>query len=51
MRQYYFYLKNTQTQEAIGKTYAWSRLSAAKYFSATKQLPLKAFLKIFSISR
>lgn len=51
MRQYFFYLKNSQNQEAISKTYAWSRLSAAKYFSATKQLPLKTFLKIFSISR
>lgn len=50
-KQYYFYAINDWHQEPISKTLASSRLSAAKYFAARKNLPLKQFLKIYSISR
>lgn len=44
-----FYLKKDKNQETIGRTVSSSRLNAAKYFATQKQLPLKEFLKIFSI--
>ena len=50
-RKYYFYSKLDSTQEPISKTLASSRLGAAKYFASRKRLPLKSFLKIYSISR
>lgn len=51
MKQYYFYSKNDSTQEAISKTRSWSRLSAAKFFAESKQLPLKVFLSLFKVSK
>jgi len=44
-----FYNKNDKNQETIGRTVSSSRLNAAKYFAARKQLPLKEFLKIFGV--
>jgi hypothetical protein len=44
-----FYNKTDNNQEVISRTLSTSRLNAAKYFSERKQLPLKEFLKIFSI--
>jgi hypothetical protein len=44
-----FYNKNDKHQEIISRTVGVSRLNAAKYFAERKQLPLKEFLKIFSI--
>ena len=49
--QYYFYSKKDKTQEPISKTITSNRLSAAKYFSAQKELSLKQFLQIYSVSR
>lgn len=50
-RKYYFYSKLDSNQEPISKTLASGRLAAARYFAARKQLDLKAFLQIYSISR
>lgn len=50
-RTYYFYARNDWQQEPIAKTIATDRLAAAKYFAAQKDLPLKKFLLIYSISR
>jgi len=44
-----FYNKNDKNQEIIGRTIGFSRLEAAKYFAGRKRLPLKEFLKIFSV--
>lgn len=50
-KTYYFYARNDWHQEPIAKTIATDRLAAAKYFAARKQLTLKQFLQIYSISR
>jgi hypothetical protein len=44
-----FYSRNNLDQETISRTMSTSRLQAAKYFAARKQLPLKEFLKIFGV--
>ena len=51
MKRFSFYSKNDKAQEAVGTTLASGRLAAAKFFAAQKKLPLKQFLRIFSISR
>lgn len=51
MKQYYFYSKNDSTQEPIMSTRAWSRYEAAKSFASVKQMDLKTFLLVFSVSR
>lgn len=49
---YYFYSKTDSKKEPIMKTNCfYSRLEVAKYFAKIKGLPLKIFLKIFSISK
>jgi len=48
---YYFYSKNDKSKEPIAQTNAKNRLAAAKYFAQIKQMPLKKFLTIFSISK
>lgn len=50
-KRYYFYSKNDWQQEPIAKTIATDRLAAAKYFAAQKDLTLKKFLSVYSISR
>jgi hypothetical protein len=44
-----FYNKTDNSQEVISRTLSTSRLNAAKYFAERKQLPLKEFLKIFTV--
>ena len=50
-KKYYFYVKNDWQQEPISRIIASSRLAAAKYFAERKNLTLKDFLNIYSISR
>jgi len=50
MKKYYFYSKSDTTQEPIMSIRAWSRLEAAKSFAQIKQMNLKTFLKVFSVS-
>ena len=51
MTKYYFYSKIDKSEEPVMSTRAWSRLEAAKHFAAIKQMDLKQFLSVFSISR
>jgi len=51
MKKYYFYSKNDKTQEPIMNARAWSRLEAAKSFAQVKQMNLKTFLSVFSVSK
>ncbi len=48
---YGFYSKIDPNCELINVISTSSRLSAAKYFAAKKQLDLKTFLKIYSVTR
>jgi hypothetical protein len=49
---YYFYFKNDVKKEKINSTHDFSsRLGAAKYFAAVKNMKLKEFLSIFSVSK
>ena len=45
-----FYSKIDKDQETIGRTVTTSRLQAAKLFAERKQLSLKEFLKVFSVT-
>jgi hypothetical protein len=45
-----FYNRYDKNQEAIGRVVTTSRLQAAKLFAERKQLPLKEFLKVFSVT-
>jgi hypothetical protein len=49
--QYGFYSKNDKNKEIISKTAALSRYNAAVYFAKLKQLKLKVFLLIYSITK
>jgi len=51
MKKFSFYSLVDSSQEAIGSTIAFTRLSAAKYFAERKHLSLKNFLSIFSVTR
>ena len=51
MKKYSFYRRTDSTKEVIGTTFALGRLSAAKYFAKVKQLPLKAFLQLFTVGK
>ena len=51
MTKYYFYSKIDKNQEPIMNTVAWSRLEAAKHFATIKQMDLKSFLSVFTVSR
>lgn len=51
MKRFSFYGRVDKSQEAIGTTLSSGRLAAAKHFAKQKQLPLKDFLRIFSITR
>lgn len=44
-----YYIKNDKKQEIINRMFTLSRLQAAKLFSYRKNLPLKEFLKIYTI--
>lgn len=51
VKKYYFYAKNDWHQEPISTTVISGRLNAAKYFAANKELTLKQFLELYSVSR
>ena len=51
MKRYYFYINTDKNKEPIMSYTAFSRLKAANYFAAIKQMDLKTFLTLFSISR
>jgi len=44
-----YYSRNSKHQEVISRTVTTSRLQAAKIFAERKQLPLKEFLKIYTV--
>ena len=47
----FYYIKNDQNKEPLGKMVSTSRLKAAESFAERKQLPLKEFLKLFSVEK
>ena len=47
----FYYIKNDQNKEPLGKVVSISRLKAAQTFAERKQLPLKNFLKLFSVEK
>lgn len=51
MRKYFFYSKIDSSKEPIFWCKSTNRLSAARKFAIGKQLPLKEFLKIYSVSK
>ena len=51
MPKYYFYIKNDKSKEPSHWVNASSRLKAAKLFAKGKDMELKQFLSIFSISK
>lgn len=51
MNRYYFYSRKDKLQEPIAKCFALSRYKAAVYFALGKQLSLKSFLQVYSVSR
>lgn len=44
-----YYSRIDKNEEIISRTISLSRLNAAKYFAARKQLDLKSFLKIYAV--
>ena len=44
-----YYSRTDKTEEIVNRTVSFSRLQAAKYFAARKQLDLKTFLKLYSV--
>ena len=44
-----YYHRNDRTEEIITRKVGFSRLEAAKYFAARKQLDLKTFLKLYAV--
>jgi hypothetical protein len=44
-----YYSRNDKTEEVVNRTVGLSRLQAAKYFAARKQLDLKTFLKLYAV--
>ena len=44
-----YYSRTDKTEEIVSKTVGFSRLQAAKYFAARKQLDLKTFLTLYSV--
>ena len=51
MKSYFFYSKNDTSKEPIFWCKSTNRLSAARKFAIGKQLSLKQFLKIYSVSK
>lgn len=47
----FYYIKNDQNKESLGKVMMSSRLKSAQYFADRKQLPLKEFLKLFKVEK
>jgi len=44
-----YYSRIDKTEEIVSRTVSLSRLQAAKYFAARKQLDLKTFLKLYAV--
>ena len=44
-----YYTRTDKTEEIVNRTVGLSRLQAAKYFAARKQLDLKTFLKLYTV--
>lgn len=44
-----YYSRIDKDEEIVSRTINLSRLQAAKYFAARKQLDLKTFLKIYAV--
>lgn len=44
-----FYSKTDRNEEIVNRKVGFSRLEAAKYFAARKQLDLKTFLKLYKV--
>ena len=51
MAKYNFYSRNDSNKEPISSVIASGRLEAAKHFSKGKDMELKSFLSIFSVSK
>lgn len=51
MKKYYFYSKMDSSKEPIYTISAISRIVAARRFAMGKQMSLKQFLKLYSVSR
>jgi len=51
MKTYKYYYRSDANKESVSVTLAASRLGAARWFAAVKRLPLKEFLKIYSVTR
>ena len=51
MKLFYFYSRTDKKQEPIAKKSEESRLTASRWFAATKRLSLKSFLKLFGVSK
>jgi hypothetical protein len=49
--EYFFYSRLDAKQEPIYRVKAPTRYHAALLFAKTKQLPLKAFLEMYAVSR
>ena len=50
-KKYFYYSRVDSKQEPISSILAFSRLQAAKQFASRKQLNLKSFLSVFSVSK
>jgi|TARA_R110000803_G_scaffold34538_1_gene75336 hypothetical protein len=51
MSKYFFYSNQDKTKEPIAYTISATPQLAAKNFAETKQLDLKVFLSLFSVSQ
>ena len=51
MQKYYFYSKNDASKEPIFTITAKNRMMAARRFAMGKQMSLKQFLNLYSVSR
>lgn len=51
MTKYYFYSKIDKDKEPINSCRAFSRKEAALHFAEIKQMSLKQFLSVFSVSK
>lgn len=48
---YYYYSKLDKSAEAVDKVFTTGRLAAAKHFANRKNLPLKVFLQLWTVSK
>ena len=48
---YYYYSKLDKSAEAVDKVFTTGRLAAANHFANRKNLPLKVFLQLWTVSK